>query len=218
MKKIFRAGAFALMMFAALTAFAQDGDSGNRRNGGDRPGNRRNGGDRPGFRSREQGRRGFGWGARQNPRAAAEKKLKAQFPNEFAEIERLRAEAEKKLQALAKKANIELPAPPKSMEERMADLKKKYPKEMKEIEDLQRTDPRAAFTKLRALMMKENGGKAPREGGPAMRENSQKLLRAAQKKYPAEWKEIQKIRRKNPAKARKMTKDLIEKYKRESKK
>ena len=218
MKKIFRAGAFALMMLAALSVFAQDGDSGNRRNGGDRPGNRRNGGDRPGFRSREQGRRGFGWGARQNPRAEAEKKLKEKFPAEYAEIEKMRAEAEKKLQELAKKANIELPALPKSMEERMADLKKKYPKEMKEFEDLQKTNPRAAFTKLREVMMKENGGKAPREGAPAMRNNPQRDLKAAQKKYPGEWKEIQKLRRKDPAKARKMTKELVEKYKKESKK
>ena len=65
----------------------------------------------------------------------AEKKLKELYPAEYAEVLKLREEAEKKLQELAKKANITLPVPPKSMEERMADLKKKYPKEMEEIEE-----------------------------------------------------------------------------------
>ena len=37
---------------------------------------------------------------------------------------------------MAKKANITLPAPPKSMSERMEELKKKYPKEMAEYEEL----------------------------------------------------------------------------------
>lgn len=211
MKQIFRVSMIAALMFAVVSSFAQDRDN---------PGRRR-GGDRPGFRSREQGGRGqFNRGMRQNPRIEAEKKLKEKYPAEYAEIQKLRDEAEKKLQALAKKANIELPALPKTMEERMADLKKKYPKEMAEIESLQKTDRRAAFMKLRELMAKENGGKAPREGGnaPRMRSNPQKDLRAAQKKYPEEWKKIQQLRKSDPKKARQMTKELLEKYKKEGKK
>lgn len=207
MKQILRAGVVATLMFATVALFAQDGGFGgnNFRRGGNREFGR-------------QGGRGFNM-QRFNPRAEAEKKLKAQYPEEYAEIEKLRAEAEEKLKALAKKANIELPEAPKSMEERMADLKKKYPKEMEEIEALRKTDPRASFMKLRELMMKENGGKMPGgENRPAMRDNPQKILRDAQKKYPEDWKEIQRVRKEDPAKARQMTKDLIEKYKKEGKK
>ena len=210
MKQILRAGLFAALMFATVAVFAQDGGFGRENREFGRQGGRQ--GRRPGARN-------FNFGARPNPRAEAEKKLKEQFPAEFAEIEKLRAEAEEKLKALAKKANIELPEAPKSMEERMADLKKKYPKEMEEIEALRKTDPRAAFTKLRELMMKENGGKVPGgENRPAMRANQQKILKDAQKKYPEDWKEIQRIRKTDPAKARQMTKDLIEKFQRESNK
>ena len=214
MKQILRAGVVAALMFAAVSVVAQDGGFGgnNFRRGGNREFGR---GGRPGGPG---GGRGFNM-QRQNPRAEAEKKLKAQYPAEYAEIEKLRAEAEAKLKALAKKANIDLPEAPKSMEERMADLKKKYPKEMEEIEALRKTDPRASFAKLRELMMKENGGKMPGGGNrPAMRENQQKVLRDAQKKYPEDWKEIQRVRKEDPAKARQMTKDLIEKYKKEGKK
>ena len=211
MKQILRAGVVATLMFATVALFAQDGGFGgnNFRRGGNREFGRQGG--RPGGR-------GFNM-QRFNPRAEAEKKLKEQFPAEFAEIEKLRAEAEEKLKALAKKANIELPEAPKSMEERMADLKKKYPKEMEEIEALRKTDPRASFMKLRELMMKENGGKMPGgENRPAMRDNPQKILRDAQKKYPEDWKEIQRIRRTDPAKARQMTRALIEKFKKEGNK
>ena len=211
MKQILRAGVVATLMFATVALFAQDGGFGgnNFRRGGNRESGRQGG--RPGGR-------GFNM-QRFNPRAEAEKKLKAQYPEEYAEIEKLRAEAEEKLKALAKKANIELPEAPKSMEERMADLKKKYPKEMEEIEALRKTDPRASFMKLRELMMKENGGKMPGgENRPAMRDNPQKILRDAQKKYPEDWKEIQRIRRTEPAKARQMTRALIEKFKKEGNK
>ena len=210
MKQILKAGVAAALMFAAVAVFAQDGGfGGNFRRGGNREFGRQGG--RPGGR-------GFNM-QRFNPRAEAEKKLKEQYPTEFAEIEKLRAEAEEKLKALAKKANIELPEAPKSMEERMADLKKKYPKEMEEIEALRKKDPRASFMKLRELMMKENGGKMPGgENRPAMRENQQKVLRDAQKKYPEDWKEIQRLRKSDPAKARQKTKDLIEKFKKEGNK
>ena len=212
MKQILKAGVVAALMFATVAVFAQDGGFGgnNFRRGGNREFGRQGG---------RQGGRNFNFGPRQNPRAEAEKKLKEQYPAEYAEIEKLRAEAEEKLKALAKKANIELPEAPKSMEERMADLKKKYPKEMEEIEALRKTDPRASFMKLRELMMKENGGKMPGgENRPAMRENQQKVLRDAQKKYPEDWKEIQRVRKSDPAKARQMTKDLIEKFKKEGNK
>lgn len=171
------------------------------------------------------GNRGFrGFGRMQNQRAEAEQKLKAQYPAEFAEIQKLRDEAEKKLQELAKKANIELPAPPKSMQERMAELKAKFPKEYAEYEELMKTDRRAAFRKMQEIMEK-NGEKMnfPGRGGrntppQPPRENQGRKMRELREKYPEEFAEIQKVRRENPRKAREMTQELLKKLNNESKK
>ena len=69
--------------------------------------------------------------------------------------------------------NAKLPAPPKSMSERMEELKKKYPKEMAEYEELQKTDRRAAFAKLRTLLEKEGVSFGPqgRNQQAGMRDN-----------------------------------------------
>ena len=171
---------------------------------------------------RERNRGGNRFGRMQNPRFDAEQKLKAQYPAEFAEVQKLRDEAEKKLQELAKKANIELPPAPKSWHERMAELKEKYPKEYAEYEELQKTDRRAAFAKLRELMEK-NGDKTTfpgRDGRntppPPPRKDVGRQVRELRKKYPAEFAEIQKIRREDPAKARKMMQELQKKAEKES--
>ena len=203
MKSMIKLSAMLTFAFVACTLFAQ----------GPLPE-----GNAPQRGGRDFGRRGgFMRGPRTNPRAEAEKKLKELYPAEYAEVLKLREEAEKKLQELAKKANITLPVPPKSMEERMADLKKKYPKEMEEIEALQKTDPRAAFTKLRELFKKEgigNGGTQTEPAAP-MRGNPNRKLSEVRKKYPEEWKKIQDIRKTDPAKARQMTRELIQRYDKE---
>lgn len=206
MKKLSRISTVILFMFAVCICFAQE---------------QRPGGTPPQRSGRDSGRRGgFMRGPRTNPRAEAEKKLKELYPAEYAEILKLREEAEKKLQELAKKANITLPALPKSFEERMEELKKKYPKEMAEIEALQKTDRRAAFAKLRALMEKDGiapgGAPGTEETPPPVRENPNRKLREVQRKYPEEWKKIQALRRTDPAKARQMTRELMQKYDRES--
>ena len=151
-------------------------------------------------------------------------KLKAEYPAEFAEIQKLRDEAEKKLQELAKKANVELPAIPKSWPERMAELKAKYPKEFAEYEELQKTDRRAAFAKLRELMEK-NGEKmnfpGRRENStppPPPRENQGRKMKELREKYPNEFAEIQKVRSTDPKKAREMTAELLKKLNNESSK
>lgn len=201
MKKVFHLGLIVLLTLVTSSVYAQ-------RRGGNGEGMRRSG--------------NFGFNRmRQNPRAEAEKKLKELYPKEYAEVQKLRDDAEKKLQELAKKANITLPELPKSMSERMEELKKKYPKEMAEYEELQKTDRRAAWAKLRALMEKEGIGFGPRgenRQNAAMRENPNRKLKEVQKKYPEEWKKIQEIRRTDPAKARTMTRELLQKYEKESKK
>lgn len=203
---------FAALLAATLAVpavFSAEGDNGSRpqmRSWGER-----------GNRGNRMGR----FGRMQDPRTEAEQKLKEQYPAEFAEIQKLRDEAEKKLQELAKKANIELPARPKSWQERMADLKKKYPKEYAEYEELQKTDRRAAFAKLREMMEKDGQkmgfpGRAERPAPPPPRENVNRKLRELKKKYPAEFAEIQKVHKENPAKARQMTQDLLKKAEKES--
>lgn len=93
--------------------------------------------------------------------------LKAKFPKEFEEIEKLRKEdpraAEEKIRELAKKAGIELPAFNRPREERngqdnrrggnpVARLYRKYPEKMKELEKLRRTSPAEYRQKVRELL------------------------------------------------------------------
>ena len=201
--KVFLIGLAVFVVLASADIFAQGrGEGMGRRNGGF---------NRGGFN------RGFN-GMRQDPRTEAEKKLKELYPAEYAEVQKLRDDAEKKLQELAKKANITLPAPPKSMSERMDELKKKYPKEMAEFEELQKTDRRAAFAKLRTLMEKEGMTFGPQGRNPEakMRENPNRKLKEIRKKYPEEWKKIQNVRKSDPGKARTMTRELMQKYDKES--
>ncbi|WP_294481354.1 hypothetical protein [uncultured Victivallis sp.] len=189
-----------------------DGQSGGRRSG------------RPGGWNRE-GRRGGMMGAPVNPRAEAEAKIKEKFPEEFAAIEKMRAEAEAKLQELAKKAGVEIP---KTMSEQLAELKAKYPKEMAEIEELGKTDRRAAFQKIRELAEKAGiklsmpgmGGRPGMPGrgngsddapSPPPRENPMRQLRLLRQKFPEEMAEVDRLRRSDPAAARAKTRELLKK-------
>lgn len=93
--------------------------------------------------------------------------LKTKFPKEFEEIEKLRKEnpraAEEKTRELAKKAGIELPAFNRPREERgrqenrrgenpVAELYRKYPEKMKELEKLKRTSPEEYRQQVRKLL------------------------------------------------------------------
>lgn len=189
-----------------------DGQSGGRRSG------------RPGGWSREGRRGGMMMGAPVNPRAEAEAKIKEKFPEEYAAVEKMRAEAEAKLQELAKKAGVEIP---KTMTEQLAELKAKFPKEMAEIEELGKTDRRAAFQKIRELAekagvkltMPDMGGRPgmPGRNGsedappPPPRENPMRQLRLLRQKFPEEMAEIDRLRRSDPEAARTKTRDLLKK-------
>lgn len=167
-----------------------------------------------------QGGEGRGMGMdRRDPRAEAEAKIKEKFPTEYAEIEKLRADADAKLKELAVKAGIELP---KTYAEVIAEIKTKFPKEMAEFEELQKTDRMAAFRKLRELAEKA-GVSLPRPGGmggpgmggmggpgagredadqPPPRVNPMQQLRELRQKYPKEMAEIEELRKTDPAAAR----------------
>ena len=103
-------------------------------------------------------------------------------------------------------------------------IKAKYPKEFAEYEELQKTDRRAAFAKLRELMEK-NGEKmnfpGRRENStppPPPRENQGRKMKELREKYPNEFAEIQKVRSTDPKKAREMTAELLKKLNNESSK
>ena len=220
---LFGAFASALLIFPASAAeeetvpappeFRQgsDGQSGGRHSG------------RPGGWNRE-GRRGM-MGIPVDPRAEAEAKIKEKFPEEYAAVEKLRAEAEAKLQELAKKAGVEIP---KTLSEQLAELKAKYPKEMAEIEELGKTDRRAAFQKTRELAEKAGiqlsmpgmGGRPGMPGRgdnsddappPPPRENPMRQLRLLRQKFPKEMAEVDRLRRSDPEAARAKTQELLEK-------
>lgn len=168
---------------------------------------------------------------RRDPRAEAEAQIKAKFPEEYAAIEKMRAEADAKLKELAKKAGVEIP---KTYAEQMAELKEKYPKEMAEIEELRKTDRMAAMRKMRELAEKAGiqlnfGRPGGMGGGPGMgmgpggpgheggeqavapRMNPMQQLRELRRKFPKEMAAIEELRKTDPEAARVKIQELTAK-------
>lgn len=162
---------------------------------------------------------------RNDPRETAEAKLKEKYPAEYAEIEKLRDEAETKLQALAKKAGVQLPFNPETMRKKMTAVRAKYPKEFEEIDKLRKTDPRAAREKMQEIYRKEGiefpamqdrrhdrfgaNQPSPRRGNPMVKIQQ---IRAA---YPEEMKKLDELRRDDPGRYREEMRKLAERYERE---
>jgi len=181
-----------------------------------------------GRREGRQGRGERGGMDRRDPRAEAEAQIKAKFPEEYAAIEKMRAEADAKLKELAKKAGVEIP---KTYAEQMAELKEKYPKEMAEIEELRKTDRMAAFRKMRELAEKAGiqlnfgrpggmgggpgmgMGPGREEGGPTVspRMNPMQQLRELRRKFPKEMAAIEELRKTDPEAARVKMQELTAK-------
>ncbi len=181
-----------------------------------------------GRRNGRQGRGGDRGMDRRDPRAEAEALIKAKFPEEYAAIEKLRAEADTKLKELAKKAGVEIP---KTYAEQLAELKEKYPKEMAEIEELRKTDRMGAMRKMRELAEKAGiqlsfgrpggmgGGPGMGPGGPGGREdgeqattaprmNPMQQLRELRRKFPKEMAAIEELRKTDPEAARAKIQEL----------
>lgn len=162
---------------------------------------------------------------RNDQRENVEAKLKEKYPAEYAEIEKLRAEADAKLQALAKKAGVQLPLTPEAMRRKMMEIRTRYPKEFEEIDKLRKTDPRAAREKMQEIYRKEGIGfpavqdrrhdrfganqPSPRRGNPM---EKFKQIRAA---YPEEMKKLDELRREDPGRYREEMRKLAERYERE---
>lgn len=150
-----------------------------------------------------------------NRRAAVEAELKKKYPAEYAEVEKQRIQAENKLEALAAKANVELPATMESVQLKMAELKNsgKFRAEFEEIERLRTDEPRAAYLKTWELMQKagvkmpemrrSGGGFAQAGSGEDVmprtpRVNPVRQIMALRKKYPAEMRKLDALRRDDP--------------------
>jgi len=201
--------------------------------------NRRNsrGGERMSFGegdSRRMRRGGGGMGAGFNgSRAPVEAGLRQKYPAEYAQIVKQRIQADRDLEALAKKANVKLPASMESAQLKLEALKLegKYPAEFAEIEKLRQNDPFAAIRKTRELMEKAgietpanpfsgrsggfsangnpNRNMTPSGAGP--RANPMQKIQELRKQYPEEMKKLDELRRKDPQAYRRGVMDLMKK-------
>ena len=153
-------------------------------------------------------------------RVKAEDEIKAKFPQEYAALEQERKALEDKFQALAEKAGVKLPQTLEAQERKMKEFQEKHKKELQEIFELFRTDPKAASEKLRALY-KAEGIEVPtfmnRDFQRAPEKNRNARVRkpdfsGLEKAYPEEYKKVQELQRKNPKEGRKALLELYRKY------
>lgn len=171
-------------------------------------------------------RGGMGFGGMMFNRVNKEAEIQKKFPEEFAKAVKQLIEAENKLQELAKKAKVELPADNNHV---LRQLKMKAPAEFAEIETKlkERETMREGFDKLRALAEKHNlklsfgmgmgarfGGpnapEPPRDRAPQGRRNDVAKINAVRERFPEEWKKVLELRKSNPAEARKLTRELVQ--------
>ena len=171
-------------------------------------------------------RSGMGFGGMMFNRVNKEAEIQKKFPEEFAKAVKQLIEAENKLQELARNAKVELPADNNHV---LRQLKMKAPAEFAEIENKlkERETMREGFDKLRALAEKHNlklsfgmgmgarfGGpnapEPPRERGPQGRRNDVAKINAVRERFPEEWKKVLELRKSNPAEARKLTRELVQ--------
>ncbi len=153
-------------------------------------------------------------------RAEAEKQLSEKAAEEYSALVKIRRETEEKMQALAKKHSIELPEAEYTRREKRAEFEKKHEKEIAEIKELLKTDPAAAQKKGMELMkkagidfpgMKERpAGDKPGASRGGEREKMEALLK---EKFPAEYKEAQELKAKNPREANQKLRELHKKLK-----
>ena len=194
----------------------------------------------PGAFSRD--RRGFGGGPRRgmegggmmmpmrDNRGSAEEELLKKFPEDMAALQKERAAVEEKMQALAGKAEVKLPDADFTVRRKWADFRKKYEKELNEISELRKTDPRASMQKMRELMQKEGismpgmGGGDMMRGGPGMRPDDnapadpparadmrQQMEEKCKAAYPEEYAEYEKLRKTDPRAADRKLREMLRK-------
>lgn len=176
-------------------------------------------------------RGGFGGGMRggmmqmRNQRADAEAELAKKAPEEFAALVKERQAVEEKMQALAKKNDVKLPDADFTRAEKIAAFQKKYEKELAEINEQRKTDPRGAMRKTMELMQKEGidfGFGGGMRGGADMqkppapdaspRENMRAKMEAMIKeKFPEEYAAYLKEKETDPRAAAQKLRELAKK-------
>ena len=103
------------------------------------------------------------------------------------------------------------------------ELKEQYPEEFAEIEELRRSNPRAAMEKMTELASKEgidlsfgrnrgSAGNSSREGTTPRNNQAAQLRRKLLEQYPDKMAEIDALRKTDAAAARKQLQELIKQY------
>lgn len=228
-----KAFVFVCLLPFALSLFAQMEPAGGEPGGGDRGGR----GGRFGGRGGRGGRfGGEGPGMMmKDPRSEAETEIAKKYPEEFAKLAKARSEAEKGMQELAGKAGVTLPMADFTRREKMAEFNKKYEKELKEIDELRKSDPRAAMRKYFELLEKEGlsfgrgpggrmgsgrgGAGAPEEPeAPVRKSPRERLEQRVKTELPEDYKEYEELRKNDPAAADKKLRELAEKIRKRKRK
>ena len=172
---------------------------------------------------------------RKDSRAEAEAELAKKYPEEYAKLVQARAEAEKGMQELAEKAGVTLPMADFTRRQKMAEFNKKYEAELKEIEELRKSDPRAAGKKYFELLEKEGlgfgrpgfggrmgsgseaGGEEPADP-PVRKSMREKLEQKVKAELPEEYKEYEELRKSDPGAADKKLRELAKKLQKQKRK
>ena len=165
-------------------------------------------------------------------RNKAEAQIQAKFPTEYAALEKERVALEEKFQALAKKAEVKLPLTYDDQVAKIEKFRNEHSQELLEINELRRTDPVAAMEKMKDLYtqagieipfsgMIGRGGEMSRmkpdaENGKVAengnRENPFAKISAELKlAFPAEYANLEKLRRENPREYRAEFQKLVKK-------
>ena len=95
----------------------------------------------------------------------------------------------------------------------MEQFKKKYPKEVAEIEKLRESDPEQSRAKMRDLMRKAmpEMGRMPRGGRGMGFEPSEEQLKELKAKYAGEFAEYEKLKKSDPEKAKEKLHEMMKK-------
>lgn len=154
-------------------------------------------------------------------RIAAEEKIAAAFPEKYAALEAAREKYELELAALAKEANVELPA---QRDDTLRQIRKKFPAEFSSVMQEISTSPREAMRKLRQLAEKAgvklfpaSGNRGSWSGFSRETDNGNQFARKfdrpdmakLRRKYPEQMREYDAMRSSDPDGARRKLMEII---------
>lgn len=154
-------------------------------------------------------------------RIIAEEKIATAFPEKYAALEAAREKYEQELAALAKEANVELPA---QRDDALRQIRKKFPAEFSAVIKEISASPREAMGKLMKLAEKAgvklfpgNIGRGSRNGFGREKGQENNFARKFDRpdmaklrsKYPEQMREYDSLRRTDPGAARRKLLEVI---------